>query len=122
MNADQLRRAATLLREAAGKATEGPWVTHRAPRSLRILNPARSYHVAITGGPEDWQAEMDAAWITLANPEIGGLLADVLDLAAQQAERGPCDAQPHACNHCADPDWGTVGLLAIAQTILGETS
>lgn len=52
--------------------------------------------------------------------EIVGLLADVLDQAAHRADVGQCDAQPHPCNHCADPDWGAVGLDAIARVILGE--
>jgi hypothetical protein len=52
--------------------------------------------------------------------EIGELLADVLDQAARRAEIGQCDAMPHPCNHCAELDWGAVGLDVIARILLGE--
>jgi hypothetical protein len=97
--ADELRAAATKLRETASKATPGPWHTVGLP-----WNHETPYVVAGHPDPhvgkfvaeveqvfgdldeDDRDHAPDAAWVALANPALAEPLAIVLEDAAELYE------------------------------------
>jgi len=118
-SSDQLKRAAAKLREAAAKATPGPW--EFVPDLYGDRGAITSTAVAVGGWdtliidvPNDSESPA-AEWIALASPVIAEPIAvwltrwaDLIDRAPQWRE-GPfrCD-QDHA--------------IAVARAILGEDS
>lgn len=113
--ADELRQAAKVLREAAGKATPGPW-------DVSGWGEVRSATHLVTYGPvstglDEEIARGSAAYIALMGPTLGLALAAWLDVeavAAATANQGlvgiPCSA---GC--CA----GLRAALTIARLING---
>ncbi|MFB4306915.1 hypothetical protein [Actinomadura sp. GTD37] len=87
--AEELRAAATLLRETASKATPGPWTTREVPdepyaevmagTEVAVAH-AVSEHLAGPG------AAAEAEWIALMSPAVAEPLAASLEEAAQAAE------------------------------------
>jgi len=89
--AEELRAAATKLRETAAKATPGPWHIREGNEvSSNVI--ARSEHMVIDGG--GWTdgskavvygaaLNTDAAWIALASPALAEPLAALLELQAK---------------------------------------
>jgi hypothetical protein len=84
--AAQLRAAAKLMRERAGKATPGPWkhmclgsegcTTIRDSGTIRERGRGR---VAMHGW-KDWQADhADAEFVAMMSPPVALLLADLLE-------------------------------------------
>lgn len=105
MTPDQMRQAATKLREMATAA-------------LDEMRDSEYFDY----DPANFGPGIDNA----CGGEVGKLAAmfgpgleDQLELMAHRTEKvGPCDAKPHACNNCAEPDWTRMGASAIAETIL----
>jgi hypothetical protein len=88
--ADELRAAATLLRETASKATPGPWQI-RDGNNVSSNVAARDEHMVIDGGgwTDGTKAVVygaaltaDAAWIALMSPAAAEPLAALLKGAA----------------------------------------
>lgn len=115
---DELRAAATLLRETARAATPGPWGVETVVRdSIGAYSyPGHSFVATIGDRTADEYVVRDAAWITLANPELAEPLADLLDSIADEHERPPCDA-PEACNRCAEPDPVVIDALRLVLNV-----
>lgn len=128
--AEELRAAATKLREMAAAATQGPWQAcapwstgGEAPEEVQTVTTAGypnfdvagwavdTDDVGFQGGVKPW----DAAWIALMGPDKAALLADWLESSAKTTEamlatwqRNPLElTDPHA--------------LALARSILVET-
>jgi len=117
-----LRRAASLMRERAGKATDGPWRYFpdrhwRRPgsseweESVFVGPPGKqAISVARTGDSDDPQSMTDAAFIASWHPGVALAVADWLEA---YAERFATWAGPHIPEE--------LGLaLAVARAYLGE--
>lgn len=78
MTADTLRRAATVLRQAAEQATEGRWKakTHCLRQNCRAVKAGEEF-VAM-------YANRDADYIALVDPAVGLALADWLEHTAKR--------------------------------------
>jgi hypothetical protein len=79
--ADELRTAATKLRELATAATPGPWATDTSiPYGHRVgSSNAGADWVARTGEHGQTGSESDASYIAAMGPNVGTALADWLD-------------------------------------------
>lgn len=75
--ANTLRRAATVLREAAEQATEGPWEHEHRGLDVYETQTAHGDVVAEAG-----LSAADGRYIALVDPAVGLALADWLDLVA----------------------------------------
>lgn len=91
---EELRAAATLLREAAAKATPGPWTVR--PGNDVSANVARNDDLIIDGGGYTSDGKVtvygaalntDAAWIALASPLLSEPLAAWLESCAKHASK-----------------------------------
>ncbi|MFJ4932354.1 hypothetical protein ACIP8U_00585 [Streptomyces pseudovenezuelae] len=107
--ADELRTAATRLRQRAADATPGPWKTDTSiPYGHRVGSTDDADWIAWTGEHGETGSEADAAYIAAMGPNVGTLLARWLDVTANSL-----DANTH-------PGWQeTVApdALAIAREI-----
>ncbi len=76
MSSDQLKRAASLLRQIGEQSTPGPWHVEQTNLSNWIVD-AVGVSVADCGLDEDVLPEVhaDATWIALASPAIAEPLA-----------------------------------------------
>lgn len=115
--ADELRKAAAVLRETATKAIPGPW--HNLDSGDRIIaavgDPSFVYVV-----DEPMSHAGSAAWIALANPLLAEPLASWLETVADQFDAPPCDAEDGVCNGCEwRPDFNDA--LATARALNGST-
>lgn len=92
MTAQELKTAATRLRDTATKATPGPWHTVGLPWNHGIPYVIAGHHDPHVGafiadvdhigddpGETERDQAADAAWIALANPALAEPLADLLD-------------------------------------------
>ena len=77
-DADLLRRAATLARETANAATEGPWT----PERKGVLDPDDIQFVETT--------RRDASHIALWHPGVALAIADWLDQHAEHHDYDEC--------------------------------
>lgn len=108
--ADELRDAATTLRQTATKATPGPW-TSGLPSwagSNAVLN-SHGHPIAVCGDETegaDHPASADAAWIALASPLLAEALADLLNAAATTWDHQLAYSADHSALHHADPGCG----------------
>ena len=87
MSADELRAAASLLRELAEDATPGPWGWEPAiPSNRGAQHDAglTSSSCRLTAGVGVWIR--DAAYIATVDPLVGAALAGLLDEVAGHAE------------------------------------
>lgn len=93
--AEIIRLAAERLRNAAAKATPGPWdhmclgsegcLVLRAHGTIRERGKGRVARF----GQKDWQADhADAEFVTSMSPLVASALADWLDAAAQAWDEG----------------------------------
>ncbi|WP_329520537.1 hypothetical protein [Spirillospora sp. NBC_01491] len=79
---DELRAAATRLRETAAKATPGPWKTKGFGEFGWLVvdaNPAGRFSVETE---DNEHGRADAVWIALASPVLAEPLADWLEQCA----------------------------------------
>lgn len=124
--AEELRAAATRVREVAKEATPGPWRID-AECSDMVISPEPAW----TGGPTviagdlhdgtpigDWD---NVAWIALTSPALAEPLADLLDDVGDLIDSHPDLARPHVDGEpCGDLACRIVHhALAVARTILG---
>lgn len=77
--ADELRAAATLLRETASKATPGPWTAGGYGSAGWTVGDIRGDLYIETEDSE--QGKADAAWIALASPALAEPIAAALESA-----------------------------------------
>jgi hypothetical protein len=110
--ADEIRRAAALMREKAEAASPGPW--HHmclGSEGCQVINDGHlreRKHVSFSGRKE-WKADhADAQHIAGMHPLVALAVADWLSTFAGRG----CDQD------FAVPDWN--GALAIARAYLGE--
>jgi len=87
-DADELRSAASILRELAEGATPGPW--RWKPAIPGKLGPQHDASLTwpsgrLTSGDDIWIR--DAVYIATVNPLVGVALADLLDSLADDAEQ-----------------------------------
>lgn len=104
---EELRAAATKLRETARGTTPGPWGVETVVKdSIGVYSyPGCSFVATIGNVTADTIVARDAAWIVLAGPAIAGPLADVLD---------GCAAGWDGCR-------AHVRLLTVARALNGAT-
>lgn len=132
MSADVLRRAASLMRDRAEAAADGPWeACALGSEGYAVLGdrPAegrrRSRLRVARLGWEDWDTDKaDAEHIASWHPAVAPAVADLLDALAKRVD-AICDATP-------TPEFGErVALeslsgypdaLAVARAYLGESS
>ena len=79
---EELRAAATKLRETASAATGGPW--EDTEDLLWIGGSIWGYSIPKGG---TFSAAKDSAWIALANPSLAEPLAEWLEMEAHMAEK-----------------------------------
>jgi len=106
--AEILRSAAALLRERAGKATQGPWRVSFAYGRLPVVDsPDR-----VVAEPQQGanRARADAGWIALLDPLAGDALADLLESFAS------CE-----CDEDSDHWPQKRAALNLSRLLLGET-
>lgn len=116
--AETLRRAATLMRERAEAATDGPW-NHMCLGSEGCLVLRKHGAIRERGrgrvarfGQKDWQADhADAAFVAAMNPAVAQALAGWLDCAAALID---ATVFPH------DDDAITRYPLAVARAYLED--
>ena len=95
--ADELRTAATRLRERANAATPGPWSADSSiPYGHRVGSSDETNWVAWTGEHGEDGSEADARFIAAMHPGVGAALADWLDIAVMYAEKWPPDLQTNS--------------------------
>ena len=118
MSAETLRRAATVLRERAEKATPGPWRmvgeflndTERA-----YVVPERDDHYVCAGGSPD--LDDDSPYIATMHPGVGLALAEWLLIESHHVASHQCEA------HCPPDGCDEVhAALTVARAILGESA
>lgn len=94
---EELRAAATLLRDTATRATPGPWgVESESAHSHGIYSyPGHSFAASIGNLDADEYAQHVARWIALLNPELAEPLAAWLEETANvMTWLGPVKVQP----------------------------
>ena len=115
--AEELRAAATLIRETASNATPGPWTVSRLPGIGRTVNdPTARLSIAVGTG---WVSGADGEWIALMSPDLAEPLGDLLRSIAAVHEQPPCDA-PEACNRCAEPDPVIIDALRVIEVLWAQ--
>lgn len=151
MPADLLRRAAAELREAAAKATPGPWRTHDTYLPLgghtatvltarQDLNASELVAWLPTMSNEPWtdgrNAWNNAAWIALMHPGVAEPLAALLEAIADQITPEGIHHDNWRSRGCGRPvsPYGSIVLptscvcpavryaVDTARTILGEVA
>jgi hypothetical protein len=95
MSADELRRAAALLRERAEAATPGPWFLDGAGCSgifteARVSETSQDVAFVVNGWPD---ADATEAYIAAMHPGVGSLLADLLEHLATDYENAEVDGR-----------------------------
>ena len=101
MSADLLRRAATVLRERAGRATAGPWAI-----TFGTVRGDEQYPIA------PMSRRSDSEFIATMDPIVGLALADWLDRAAWAEDMSGYKPQVPHKDHA----------LTVARAVLGEAS
>lgn len=100
----ELRLAIVRLREAAGKATPGPWTAEHPSWAGEnaVLSTALNGHAVAVCGEETkgayHPASADAAWIALVDPLLAGPLAALLGWAGEQVRMNEHRAPRHRVN------------------------
>jgi len=74
---EELRVAATKLRETAARATPGPWAVSRIPGIGQTVDDPEG-RLCVPVGTQ-WISTADGAWIALASPALAESIADLLD-------------------------------------------
>ncbi len=122
MSSDQLKRAASVLRQIGEQSTPGPWHTEQTNLSDWIVD-AIGVSVADCGFDEDVLPEVhaDATWIAMVSPAIAEPLAIWLDETARQYDGPKCNDPTGCCNNCQHR-YDYVAAIYLAQVILGEPS
>lgn len=107
---DQLRAAATKLRDAANlHGDPGPWLVHQCRGFLRVgpnIPPARNGWQLTRGADLPEERRATAEYVALMHPGVGTALSDWLEDAAEGDAHG--EYNPYA--------------LATARAILGEVT
>ena len=103
MSAETLRRAASLMRQRAEAATEGPWRSQRGPGESVVAATEGIAQMTSLRPRED--RRHIASW----HPAVALAVADWLDVQAERVEVGFC---------------GKVGeqALTVARAYLGESA
>lgn len=143
--AEELRAAATKLRETAANATRGPWITHPTMGQnggdtqtwtvgLPFCNggapdpcePSCAGDVVTTGREgceEDYLSEADACWIALAHPGLAEPLTAWLESAAWVDREHPQDPEyaglpaTKFCTTCNDEETTCVAFIDNALAV-----
>jgi hypothetical protein len=127
--AEELRAAATKLRETASKATPGPWEIRDGNKvSSNVVS--REDMVIDGGGWTDGTKAVvygaaltaDAVWIALASPALAEPLAAWLEGITARHNLSPDFDDRDECIWCAEP-WPCPDLrdaLAVARAINGD--
>ncbi|TYB50253.1 hypothetical protein FXF51_56865 [Nonomuraea sp. PA05] len=129
--ASELRPAAARLREAARKATPGPWTAEHPSWAGEnaVLSTALNGHAVAVCGEEtkgaDHPASADAAWIALASPLLAEPLAALLEHFAAKYERltevfGDPPSGPAHRLAAGKPELSVDFALAVARIINGR--
>lgn len=132
--AEELRAAATLLRETASKATPGPWQI-RDGNKVSSNIAARDEHMVIDGGgwTDGTRAVVygaaltaDAAWIALMSPAVAEHLFRWLydaanDIAGAEVVGSKLPDAADPIEYCDEPD-SVRAALTFARSILGRDS
>ena len=112
--AEELRAAATLLRETASKATPGPWTVHTIAGIGRTVNdPEGSLSIPVG---TSWVSADDGAWIALMSPAVAEPLAAVLDDQAATYEVWLSRENHDVAERIV------LRALVLARSILGRTA
>jgi hypothetical protein len=112
--ADELRAAATHIREAARGAANGPWKAAPVWSPDAAVTSAVYSYAYPTGTPESevvasgqkrypkggLRNPCNARWIALMNPLLAEPLAAWLEETARQYDAPPCDDPTGVCNGC----------------------
>lgn len=119
MSADILRRAAALMRERAGAATQGAWRFETAPNGFSPMVIGGGMAVADTfDKPHLSDAKHIASW----HPTVALAVADWLDTAGADIwAHGPLCECGTGCDACDDNLWEphARAALVVARTYLG---
>ncbi|WP_188187991.1 hypothetical protein [Nonomuraea sp. SYSU D8015] len=128
----ELRQAATTLRETAANATRGPWrrvadadpdfITRYSPN--HIANWEGDYLDSVANAGDGEQANRDASWICLVSPLLAEPLAALLDHFAAKYERlheifGAPISGPDDRLAKGEPELHVDFALAVARVING---
>lgn len=126
--ADELRKAAALLRETAIAAIAGPWASLDGGDRLVAWRPDDDFEYVVEEPIDGATAE----WMALANPLLAEPLASWLESAARVAREHPQDPEyaglpdTRFCTTCQDEETTCVafvaGALAVARVLNGATS
>jgi hypothetical protein len=106
MSAETLRKAASLMRERAEKATPGPWVYDLA-YGERFYSVGLDESVLVAPLAHRIARRWDAVHIACMDPAVALAVADWLDITANRWESNP--------KYSGGPD-----ALAVARAYLGE--
>lgn len=118
MSVALLRKAATILRERAGAATPGGWVSFGNNMAATVdrctcspIHDPYEMHENFCGleGPIIQACDADISYIATMHPGVGLALADVLEHLAIDRENGDVDG--HTWDH---------GLLPLVRLIVGD--
>lgn len=119
-------RAATVVRDAKEAATPGPWtIVKRFNRKhpavvagAELVTPERTKGITLK---HSWTLHNET-WNALTNPDIGGPLADLLDLAERFVAAYPGLVREHVDGEpCDDFACGIVTHIRdLARTLLAE--
>lgn len=123
--AEELRAAATLIRETAKGTTPTPWRVHlryyrKSPDTLAGAEFETPLH---TSGISLKYPHLlaDTQWKALVSPDKAEPLAAWLEATADEYDREPCDDPTGVCNRC-EFDPSVLPALTFAAEILGRTS
>ncbi|WP_049568711.1 hypothetical protein [Nonomuraea sp. SBT364] len=130
--AEELKTAATRVREAARGTAAGPWKASPVWSPDAAVTSAVYSHAHPAGTPESevvasgqkryrkggLRNPCNAVWIALANPDLAEPLASWLEETARQYDAPPCDDPTGVCNHCERRD-DFVNALHVARAING---
>ena len=137
MSADELRRAATTLRERANAATPGKWIGFGQAIGVTVKGctcagpvPGYPQHESYCGtdGPIVDATEPDIAYIATVQPDLGLALADWLESEVREAEWREGQAEHMNADRVRpEPfpvyyDRTTEKAIAVARLILGGAS
>ncbi|MEV0660160.1 hypothetical protein ACIBI3_02195 [Actinomadura luteofluorescens] len=124
--ADELRAAATLLREKGAPASElrpGPWHTKQRGVTWDIRSEQ-----GLVGGTPHWAEKRLAEWIALMSAEAAEPLADWLEhvagdltTAALAVTKWPDGETQDPADYIDEPDSARLALV-FARAITGSTS
>ena len=115
---DRIREAAALLRHRASRSTPGPWRLGNSPYAALVADQPHPSRVNAENGGWAWDDDYggclvgesmmaaDRVYFVTMQPEVGALLADILDDVA---------AAPHARWPASPP----ASVVALCDRILG---